>query len=191
MTRVSQKQLIKTGTIPDSNDGGLTSGIVSVSHLRHSLSRTRFFIQSRPMCGKDCANRGYNMSARMIPTVAIAVVAFCFSDVAFAADGGRSPYTQRPTQRTATWSRSANAAKMPLHTISWKQKAARRLPADGDPYADPAAPYKANRLSSRPAQPIINIPGQTTVLTRQVIDDKNATTLRDALRTTPGVTIGR
>ena len=131
------------------------------------------------------------MLARMMPRVAIAVVAFCFSDVASAADGGRSRYTHTPTQRTATWSQSANAAKIPLHTISWKRKAARRLPADGDPYADPAAPYKANRLSSRPAQPIINIPGQTTVLTRQVIDDKNATTLRDALRTTPGVTIGR
>jgi outer membrane receptor for monomeric catechols len=134
---------------------------------------------------------GDNMPARMMPIVAITLVAFCFSDVASAANGGRSLYTQTPTQRTATWSRSAKAAKIPLHKISWKQKAARRLPADGDPYADPAAPYKANRLSSRPAQPIINIPGQTTVLTRQVIDDKNATTLRDALRTTPGVTIGR
>jgi outer membrane receptor for monomeric catechols len=127
----------------------------------------------------------------MMPAVAIAVVAFCFSDVASATDGGRSRYSQTPIQGTAAWSRSATAAKMSLHTISRKQKAARRLPADGDPYADPAAPYKANRLSSRPAQPIINIPGQTTVLTRQVIDDKNATTLRDALRTTPGVTVGR
>ena len=98
------------------------------------------------------------MAARMMPIVAITLVAFCFSDVASAADGGRSPYTQTPTQRTATWSRFAKAAKTPLHTISWKQKAARRLPADGDPYADSAAPYKANRLSSRPAQPIINIP---------------------------------
>ena len=131
------------------------------------------------------------MPAGMTPTVAIAVVAFCFCDVASAADGGRSRYTRTPIQGTAAWARSANTAKIPPHLVSWKQKAARRPPADGDPYADSAAPYKANRLSSQPDQPIINIPGQTTVLTRQVIDDKNATTLRDILRTTPGVTVGR
>ncbi len=66
------------------------------------------------------------------------------------------------------------------------------LPADRDPYADPAAPYKADRLSSpHAAEPIANLPGQVTVLTRQVLDDKNATTLSDALRTTAGVTVGR
>ena len=65
------------------------------------------------------------------------------------------------------------------------------LAADRDPYADPAAPYKANRLSSRPDQPILDIPGQTTVLTRQVLDDKNATSLKDAMRSTAGVTVGR
>jgi outer membrane receptor for monomeric catechols len=63
--------------------------------------------------------------------------------------------------------------------------------ADRDPYADPAAPYKADRLSSRPDQPILDIPGQTTVLTRQVLDDKNATSLKDAMRSTAGVTVGR
>ena len=63
--------------------------------------------------------------------------------------------------------------------------------ADRDPYADPAAPYKADRLSSRPDQPILDVPGQTTVLTRQVLDDKNATSLTDAMRSTAGVTVGR
>ena len=37
---------------------------------------------------------------------------------------------------------------------------------------------------------ILNTPGQTTVLTRQILDDMNATTLRDAMRSTAGVTIG-
>jgi outer membrane receptor for monomeric catechols len=59
------------------------------------------------------------------------------------------------------------------------------------PATDPAAPYKADRLSTSRGQTILNTPGQTTVLTRQVLDDMNATTLRDALRTTAGVTIGR
>jgi outer membrane receptor for monomeric catechols len=64
--------------------------------------------------------------------------------------------------------------------------------ADRHSLVDPAAHYKANRLSSpRSSQPILNIPGQTTVLTRQVLDDMNATSVRDALRSTAGVTVGR
>jgi outer membrane receptor for monomeric catechols len=56
---------------------------------------------------------------------------------------------------------------------------------------DPTASYKADRLSSARGETILNTPGQTTVLTRQVLDDKNATSLRDAMRSTAGVTIGR
>ncbi len=56
---------------------------------------------------------------------------------------------------------------------------------------DPVTPYKTDRLSSSRGEPILNIPGQTTVLTRQVLDDMNATSLRDAMRSTAGVTIGR
>ncbi|SFU96782.1 MULTISPECIES: TonB-dependent receptor plug domain-containing protein [Bradyrhizobium] len=56
---------------------------------------------------------------------------------------------------------------------------------------DPAAPYKADRLSSSRGETILNTPGQTTVLTRQRLDDMNATSLRDAMRSTAGVTIGR
>jgi outer membrane receptor for monomeric catechols len=63
--------------------------------------------------------------------------------------------------------------------------------ADRDPYADPAAPSKADRLSSRPDRPILDVPGQTTVLTRDVLDDMNATSLKDAMRSTAGVTVGR
>jgi outer membrane receptor for monomeric catechols len=59
------------------------------------------------------------------------------------------------------------------------------------PAIDPAAPYKANRLSSSRGQTILDTPGQTTVLTRQVLDDMNATSLREAMRATAGVTIGR
>ena len=60
------------------------------------------------------------------------------------------------------------------------------------PAPDAASPYKANRLSSpRAAEPIANIPGQTTVLTRDVLDDMKATSVRDALRSTAGVTLGR
>ncbi|WP_431204480.1 TonB-dependent receptor plug domain-containing protein [Bradyrhizobium betae] len=56
---------------------------------------------------------------------------------------------------------------------------------------DPASPYKTDRLSSSRGDTILNTPGQTTVLTRQVLDDMNARSLRDAMRSTAGVTIGR
>jgi hypothetical protein len=132
------------------------------------------------------------MPARMLRTVTIAVVAICFSDGVFAGGGGRQRHTPAPIHGSASWSRSEGALKQPLRATIWKQKAGRTLAADRDPYADPAAPYKADRLSSpRESQPILNIPGQVTVLTRQVLDDKNATSLRDALSTTAGVTVGR
>ena len=64
------------------------------------------------------------------------------------------------------------------------------LAPDRDRHADPKAPYKANLLSlSRATQPILNMPVGVTVLTRQVLDDMNATTLRDALRNVAGVTV--
>ena len=59
------------------------------------------------------------------------------------------------------------------------------------PATDPAAPYKAERLSSSRGETILNTPGQTTVLTREVLDDMNARSLKDAMRSTAGVTIGR
>lgn len=102
------------------------------------------------------------MLTRMLRIIALGAV--CFANGAFADDAMR-----------------------PRHTPPSKQ----HLAADRDPYADPVAPYKANRLSSRPAQSILDSPGQTTVLTRQVLDDMNATSLRDAMRSTAGVTVGR
>ena len=130
------------------------------------------------------------MHAGMLRAVTVVVVAICFSDGALAADRGRSRYTPAPIQGSSSWSQAADPLKAPLRATSRKQKAARTLAADRDPYANPASLYKANRFSSPQAvQAIINTPGQTTVLTRQILDDLNATTLRDALRTTAGVTV--
>jgi outer membrane receptor for monomeric catechols len=125
---------------------------------------------------------------KLLPAIAIAVVAVCLSEAALAVDGGRSRHTISQTSR---WRRSATPLKSTMRATSWKPRSARTLAAGRDPYADPAAPYKANRLSSPPALPIVNIPSQTTVLTRRVLDDKNATSVGDALRTTPGITVGR
>lgn len=66
------------------------------------------------------------------------------------------------------------------------------LPADRDPYADPAAPYKGDRLQSsgKFPEPILNTPKSVTVLTREVLEDKNATSLKSAILSTAGVTLG-
>ena len=62
---------------------------------------------------------------------------------------------------------------------------------DGDPYANPAAPYQANRLSSAKfPEPLVNTPRSVTVITREILDDKNATTLKEIGRSTAGVTLG-
>jgi outer membrane receptor for monomeric catechols len=116
------------------------------------------------------------MLARTLPPIMIAVAAIYLSDGAFAVAKGRP-------RHTPSWYRSANV-------VRWNQKTARTRALARNPYADPAAPYKASRLSSS-RQRIINIPSQTTVITRRVMDDENATTIRDVLRTTPGVTVGR
>jgi catecholate siderophore receptor len=60
-----------------------------------------------------------------------------------------------------------------------------------DPYADPDAPYKADRLSSNKfTEPVLDTPRTVTVLTQQALEDKNATTLREIARSTAGVTLG-
>ncbi len=135
------------------------------------------------------------MRFRLLPAGAMAALAVCFSCEGFAADHGRSRAIASARQGAVVQTRSADALK--AHTrlgrIAYRdQRRGGALAPDRDPYADPAAPYKADRLGwSRTHRRIVNIPGQTTVLTRQVLDDKNATTLKDALRTTAGVTVGR
>ena len=60
-----------------------------------------------------------------------------------------------------------------------------------DPYADPDAPYKADRLASdKFAEPVLNTARTETILTQEALEDKNATTLREVLRSTAGITLG-
>jgi outer membrane receptor for monomeric catechols len=119
----------------------------------------------------------------------IAVAAVCFCDGAFAAAAEQPRHAPASVQGSASSSQSMDTPKA---TRRAKQHAARTPAANRDSYVDPTAPYKANRLSSpRATEPILNIPGQTTVLTRDILDDMKATSVKDALRSTAGVTIGR
>src|SRR3954464_10298384 len=66
------------------------------------------------------------------------------------------------------------------------------LAADRNPYADAAAPYKVDRVqaSGKFPEPLLNTPKTITVLSKEVLADKNITSLKDVARTTAGVTLG-
>ena len=66
------------------------------------------------------------------------------------------------------------------------------LQADRNPYADAAAPYKVDQLqaSGKFPEPLLNTPKTVTVLSKEVLADKNATTLKQAILSTAGVTLG-
>jgi outer membrane receptor for monomeric catechols len=127
------------------------------------------------------------MPAKMLRMIAVAAVCFC--DGAFAFAAGQPRHAPASVRGSAGSSQSIDTFKA---TRRAKQDAVRTQATHRDAYVDPAAPYKANRLSSpRASEPILNIPGQATVLTREVLDDIKATSLKDALRSTAGVTVGR
>src|SRR6202789_1936604 len=88
-------------------------------------------------------------------------------------------------RRAARVKREAEAKAKAVPTNTAAEPLAR------DPYADPAPPYKADRLASQKfSEPIANTPKSITVLTREILDDKDATSLKDVARTTAGVTLG-
>jgi outer membrane receptor for monomeric catechols len=124
-----------------------------------------------------------------VETLRTIIAVACCCSGAFAVAGERPRHAPTSVHGLAVSSWSTGTSKAHLRASRWKANAP-KLAADRDPYADPAAPYKANRLSwSR--QPILNIPGQTIVLTRQILDDTNATSLSKALGSAAGVTVGR
>ena len=91
----------------------------------------------------------------------------------------------RAALRRAARAKQAAAAKPAATPI------AAAAPPDADPYADPAAPYKADSMASpKFSEPIVNTPKSITVLTRELLNDKDATSLKEVARTTAGVTIG-
>ena len=63
--------------------------------------------------------------------------------------------------------------------------------ADRNLYADAAAPYKVDRVqASASFRPLLNTPKTITVLSKEVLADKNITSLREVGRSTAGVTLG-
>jgi catecholate siderophore receptor len=88
--------------------------------------------------------------------------------------------------------RAARRSAQPTHAAAVPFPNAGELRADRDPYADAAAPYKVDHLeqSGKFPEPILNTPKSVTVLSKEVLEDKNATNLKQALLSTAGVTLG-
>jgi catecholate siderophore receptor len=62
---------------------------------------------------------------------------------------------------------------------------------NGNPYADPNAPYKVDRSASgKLTQPLLDTPKTVVTVPKEVLQDKGATSMRELARTTPGVTLG-
>ncbi|OKO81834.1 TonB-dependent receptor [Bradyrhizobium sp. AS23.2] len=102
------------------------------------------------------------------------------------------PVASKPTPEQI---RARNALRRAAQRQQAAQQAAPTEPAgavDGDPYADPAAPYKVDHVqaSGKFPEPLLNTPKTITVLSKEVLEDKNATTLKEIGRSTAGVTLG-
>src|SRR5439155_1855346 len=105
------------------------------------------------------------------------------------------PAASRPSAdqlRARTALRNAARRSQPAQVAAVPFPNAGGLRADRDPYANPAAPYMATRVqaSGKFPEPIANTPKSITVLTKDVLADQNATTLKSAVLSTYGVTLG-
>jgi len=105
------------------------------------------------------------------------------------------PAVSKPTQdqirarnalrRAARRSQQTAAAPVPYPNAG-------ALNADRNPYADAAAPYKVDHLqaSGKFPEPLLNTPKTVTVIDKEVLADENATSLKQAVLNTAGVTLG-
>tara|TARA_R110000824_G_scaffold118960_18_gene272525 strand:- start:51603 stop:53864 length:2262 start_codon:yes stop_codon:yes gene_type:complete len=60
-----------------------------------------------------------------------------------------------------------------------------------NPYADPAAPYKVDRSASgKISQDVLDFSKEVTIIPKEAITDAGATSVKDVIRTQPGITIG-
>jgi len=104
--------------------------------------------------------------------------------------GDAKPNPEQVRARTAL--RRAAQRAQPTTAAPVPYPNAGELRADRDPYADAAAPYKVDHLqaSGKFPEPLLNTPKTVTVLSKEVLEDKNATTLKQAILSTAGVTLG-
>jgi catecholate siderophore receptor len=144
-------------------------------------------------------------SGRKVSAVAGLIAVASFSGTAEAQQSNLPPVSvdapvERPRPAASKPSPEQIRARNALRRAAQRQQAApapaapdaNSLPADRDPYADPVAPYKVDRVqaSGKFPEPLLNTPKTITVLSKEVLEDKHATTLKEIGRSTAGVTLG-
>ncbi|MDB5654479.1 MAG: TonB-dependent receptor [Tardiphaga sp.] len=144
-----------------------------------------------------------NHSGRKVSAVAGMIAVASFSG-AEAQQSNLPPVTidapvARPRPPAARPTPDATRARTALRRAARRAQPAQVAPVPfpnagglaADPYADPAAPYKGDRLAGgKFTERLLDTPRSVTVLTKDLIEDKNATSLRDLARSTAGVTLG-
>src|SRR3954464_14123852 len=105
------------------------------------------------------------------------------------------PAASRPSAdqlRARTALRNAARRSQPAQVAAVPFPNAGAVAARRNPYADAAAPYKVDHLqaSGKFPEPLLNTPKTVTVLSKEILADKNATTLKQAVLSTAGVTLG-
>ncbi len=106
----------------------------------------------------------------------------------------KSPASQSAGKAKSAAKPASQAAPTAAPTESYSEAApsdaAPAGPPGSNPYANPNAPYKVEKSGSNKfTEPLVNTPKTITAISKDVIQDKGATDLRELARQTPGVTI--
>src|ERR1700688_2095524 len=156
--------------------------------------------------GNSVSEKCENNSGRKVSAVAGLIAVASFSG-AEAQQSSLPPVTvdapvERPPPAMSKPTPDQIRARNALRRAARRTQAARVAPvpfpnagalsADRNPYADAAAPYKVDHLqaSGKFPEPLLNTPKTVTVLSKEVLADENATSLKQAVLNTAGVTLG-
>ena len=177
--------------------------VSSVGHIMNAAKMPRSLRESAAM--NSAGERFDNHSGKKVTAVAGLMAVATFS-------GAEAQQLLPPVNVQAPVARPRPAASKPtsdqVRARNALRRAARRteptpaapvpfpnagaLSADRNPYADAAAPYKVDHLqaSGKFPEPLLNTPKTVTVVDKQVLQDENATNLKQAVLNTAGVTLG-
>jgi catecholate siderophore receptor len=153
---------------------------------------------------KSVGNNFDAATGRTVSAVASLIAAASVSSGAQAQQSNLPPVTvdapvQRPRPVASKPTSDQVRARNALRRAAQRQQAAQQTapptpsgPADANPYADPAAPYKVDHVQAGGKFPekLVDTPKSITVLSKEVLADKNATSLKQAILSTAGVTLG-
>lgn len=147
---------------------------------------------------------GYERASQTAASVGL-VAAVCIAT----AEPGRAQGTQLPTvtmeapaapkakkrpprqTRAATRPAAPRPASRPAPAPQQQAAPTGGGAANANPYANAGAPYKVERsANSRITEPLVNTPRTVTTIPKEVLADKGATSVRELVRTTPGLTLG-